>query len=287
MDFPGNEVAADNQRRRMEEVSRSPVDGAVESAIFVASPALAVGSALTANGTTSAMALTIAGGVVAGLGIVDWFRNLGNSKVNENIEALGRATEEALNRVESALQEHGTSIDEIKARIESPEFKEALASASLQALRTSQSKRIKRLANILANGVKDGDLEPEGLDDSMRAAVELGVTDVAVLRFISSSQIELVTSGYKDAIYGWPHAWLHEVQMRWQASLTNREQAFTQGDFDAGFWRSSLARLQAFGFIAPVQPNPTTNSPGEEPYGLLPRGQEFLNRLSEVFADGR
>jgi hypothetical protein len=99
MTLPENEVAADNQRRRMEELSKSPVGGVVENVISVASPALVVGSALVASGTTSATGLALAGGIVGGLGIMNWFRELGSSKVNENLEALGQATEDALKRV--------------------------------------------------------------------------------------------------------------------------------------------------------------------------------------------
>lgn len=188
MGFPDNEVAADNERRRMEKVSKSPVGAVVEEVISLARPTLAVVSALAVSGSSSATELTIAGGVVGGLGIVDWFRKLGSSKVNENLESLGQATEDALKRVEDTLLKQGKSIDEIKARIESQEFKDGMASASLQALRTTQQQRLTRLALILANGVKEGDLETESLDDMMRAAVELSDSDVNVLERIVQAQ---------------------------------------------------------------------------------------------------
>lgn len=110
---------------------------------------------MIASGASSATGITVAGSVVAGLGIVDWFRKLGAAKVNENLESLGQATEDALNRVERVLSEHGTSIDELKSRLNSQGFKDGMASASLQALRTAQSNRLKRLALILANGVRE------------------------------------------------------------------------------------------------------------------------------------
>jgi len=71
MSSPENEVAADNQRRRMEEVSKSSVGDIVENAISAARPALSVGSALLASGNTSVTGLAVAGGIVGGLGIVD------------------------------------------------------------------------------------------------------------------------------------------------------------------------------------------------------------------------
>jgi hypothetical protein len=53
MSLPENEVAADNQRRRMEKLSKSPVGGVIENVISVASPALAAGSALAVKGATA------------------------------------------------------------------------------------------------------------------------------------------------------------------------------------------------------------------------------------------
>jgi DNA-binding transcriptional MerR regulator len=253
----------------------------IEDAVSLARPALAAASAVVVAGASSGSGLAIAGSVVAGLGIVDWFRKLGTAKVNENLEALGEATEDALNRVERVLLEHGTSIDEIKSRLNSQDFKDDMASASLQALRTTQSNRLKRLALILANGVREDDLGPESLDDMMRAAVELKEIDVKVLQFISSRQ-ESLLAGAEKAVDGWPHAWLDKVQRLWQESLRERGTLYAPGKFNGSEWRSSLSRLHSFGFIIPVQPNMTTNSLGEEPFGLLLDGRKFLDRLSEI-----
>jgi hypothetical protein len=192
----------------------------------------------------------------------------------------------AISAVRNDLATLYEQYENLRSRVDSlgsdPRFADAIAALALRAMHTSVKERLKRLARIVANGVKNDDLVPEGLDDMMRAAAELSNVDVAVLEFISSKQLELVSPGYKDAIYGWPDAWLREVQMRWQAALRERGKAFAQGEFNAGQWRSSLARLHSLGFVTPVQTNPTTNSPGEEPYGLLPLGQGFLERLQEI-----
>jgi hypothetical protein len=137
------------------------------------------------------------------------------------------------------------------------------------------------MALILANGVKRDDLQPESLDDMMRAATELRDIDLKVLNFIFSKQSSLL-AGAEKAVDGWPHAWQDSVQKLWQESLRERGSAFTPQMFSGGEWRSALSRLQSFGFIVPVQPNPTTNSPGEEPYGLLPHGHRFLEHLREI-----
>jgi len=49
-------------------------------------------------------------------------------------------------------------------------------------MHTSVKDRLKRLARIVVNGVKEGDLEPESLDDMMRAATELSEPDISLLK---------------------------------------------------------------------------------------------------------
>jgi DNA-binding transcriptional MerR regulator len=271
MGLPENEVAADNRRRRMEEISKSPIGGVIGNVISVARPALAVGSTVVTSGAT-VTGLAVAGGIVGGLGIVDWFRRLGSSKVNENLESLGQATEEALSRVENTLRKHGTSIDEIKARIESPEFKNGIASASLQALRTTQRNRLNRMAFILANGVKEDDLEPENLDDMMRAAVELKDADVVLLGKIYESQKSILNEPRMN-----PTNWFGQVQTRWNEFVDS-------GALDASkhlVYRSSLSRLESHGLIQKFR-EISTAGVGLEPYALLVEGMKFYERLQEI-----
>jgi hypothetical protein len=275
MGFPQNEVAADNQRRRMEDISESSVGGAIEGVVSVARPTLALGSSLVASGTSTASALAVAGSIVAGLGIVDWFRKLGTTKVAENLEALGQAAEDAFNRVERVLEEQGESIDEIKRRFESEELKQAMASASLQALRTTEKKRLERLALILANGVKEDDLEPESLDDIMRAAIELKNTDIFRLGKLYQLWKPLLdrTRRAKNATSSPPN-FHSEIQTVWHGfgrSLNPAEQLE---------YRGSFARLQSHGMIQQVAFS--NNEVGREPYVLLEDGARFYERIQEI-----
>jgi len=274
MSIPENEVAADNQRRRMEEASKSPVGSVIGNAVSLASPALTVGSAVIASGASAGTGLAIAGGVVAGLGIVEWFRKLGASKFSENLEILGQATENALTRVEASLRVQGRTIDALKARIESQEFKNGMASASLQALRTTQDDRLKRMALILANGAKEGDLEPESLDDMMRAAVQLKEIDIQLLRRLYDSQAGLLAS-HKSL----SSEWSQQVALGWSNSFSSLDSLDARGS------RGSLARLQASGFIQEVRTMMTpTGRMGTQPFGLLPEGKKFYESLREIAA---
>jgi hypothetical protein len=275
MSIPENEVAADNQRRRIEEISKSPVGGVIENAVTLARPALAVGAAVIASGASSATELAVAGSVVAGLGIVDWIRKLGSAKVNENLEALGQATEDALNRVEATLRAHGISLDEINRRLNSAEFREGMASAALQALRTGQQSRLKRMALILANGVKDGDLENEPVDDMMRVAVELRDTDLIMLGRLYQLWKPLLDRVDRNRhATSSPPNFHNEIQNVWRdfgRSLNPAEQLE---------YRGSFARLQSHGMIQQV--GFSNNEVGREPYVLLEDGAKFYERLQEI-----
>jgi hypothetical protein len=277
MGFSENEVAADNERRKLEEASKSSVGGLIENAALLARSSLAVGAAVIATGASSATRLAVAGSVVSAFGIVDWFRKLGGAKVDENLELLGQATEDALNRVENILREQGASIGEIKARIESQEFAEGMASASLQALRTTQGGRLKRMARILANGVRENDLEPESLDDMMRAAVELKSKDIELLGTLNKSQAGILKS-YQSL----SSEWSQQVAASWPNDFSFLD---SPGSREA---RSSLARLQSAGLVQEVRTMMTpTGRAASQPFGLLPEGQRFFERIREVVSDQR
>jgi len=275
MAITGNEVQAANQIRRDEELSKSPVGSVIESGLPVAGAAVSLGTALVSGGSTG---LIVAGSIVAASGIVDWLRKLGTSKVSENLEALGQATEDALNRLESALRTQGTTIDEIRLRLESKELKDAMASASLQALRTTQKDRLVRLSLVLANGLKENDLKPESTDDMMRAAVELKDTDILMLGKLYPlykpllDRMERARPGRPESV---PN--LHnEIQNIWHdfgRSLNPAEQLE---------YRGSFARLQSHGMIQQV--TFSNSEVGREPYLLLKEGAKFYERLQEIGA---
>jgi hypothetical protein len=263
-----NEVAAANHQRRVDEESCSPVNRIVGELVVGASPAIAVASAVSSANFGSA-GLAIAGGIIGGFGIIDWFRRLGSSKVSDNLETLGEATEEALNRVERILREQGVTIDEIKARLESEGFREGMASASLQALRTTQESRLRRMAEILATGIERDELRPDITDGLMRAAAELQDRDVELLQRIYEAQASLLFSRQRLS-----SDWGEQVALGW----ANRF-----GFLDSENWigaRSSLARLQSMGFIQDVRTNMvSTGELRTQPFGLLPEGKRFIERI--------
>ncbi len=259
-----NEVAADNKMRQFESLSKPATGGLLAGVEAVAESASLVigrpGVGLIAK------TIGVAKKFTAGLGV---------ATLDENIAHLGNAAELAISRVERKLDGQGVRLDEIERRIASPELQEGISEAILQAQRTTQKKRLERMAWILASGVAENDLEPESLDDMLRAALELKERDVLTLGLICSRQAKILSDAEK-----WPQHWYDNVRKDWQASGFDES-----GKSDHVGLKSSLSRLAAFGFIIAIPPATTTNSPGREPFALLREGMRFYERIQEIGRD--
>jgi hypothetical protein len=168
--------------------------------------------------------------------------------------------------------------ENLRGRIESlgsdPKFAEAIAALALRAMQTSVKDRLKRLARIVVNGVKDDDLEPESIDDMMRAAVELRGIDIQLLKKLYDAQSGLLSS-HKSL----SSEWSQQVAYGWSNSFSFLDSPDAQGA------RGSLVRLQASGLIQEVRTMMTpTGRMGTQPFGLLPEGKKFYERLQEIAA---
>jgi hypothetical protein len=128
------------------------------------------------------------------------------------------------------------------------------------------------MALILANGVKENDLEPESLDDMMRAAVELKEADIVLLGKIYESQKSLLKQPRSN-----PSHWFGEIQTYWDRFVDS-------GALDASkhlAYRSSLSRLESCGLIQKIRQIDTA-AVGLEHYALLEEGMKFYERLQEI-----
>ena len=170
---------------------------------------------------------------------------------------------------------------ELRERIESlrtdPKFAKAVAALALHAMHTSVKDRLKRIARIAVNGVKEDDLEPESLDDMMRAAVELTEGDIVLLRAIYEKQIGLLRTGaYLSA------EWSQQVAANWSMHFNHLDSP------EFLHVRSSLARLQSLGLVAPVETMMSRNgSIAHQPFGMVLEGKKFYERLQDLATDDR
>jgi hypothetical protein len=260
-----NEVAIDNRMRRAEKQNQSPINLLLEGA---ESASLAVGLA-TGSRTVGTIAKTF--------GIAKRFTSgLGVATLSENLDHLGDAAEAAFARVEARLESQGCQIEEIERRLNSPELLEGIKAATLQAQRTKDKKRLERMALILANGFAENDLEPESLDDMMRAAVELKDADIIMLERIYAlekpllDRMDRVRRGRPELLPNL-HGEIQNVWHNFGRSLNPAEQLE---------YRGSFARLQSHGLIQQV--TISNSAVGQEPYLLLGDGAKLYERLQEI-----
>jgi hypothetical protein len=168
---------------------------------------------------------------------------------------------------------------ELRERIESlqsdQQFAEAISALALRAMQTSVKDRLRRLARIVVNGVKEDDLEAESLDDMMRAAVELKGADIVLLGKIYESQRSLLMQRGLN-----PTNWFGQIQTYWNKFVDS-------GALDASkhlAYRSSFSRLESHGLIQKLR-EISTAGVGLEHYALLEEGLKFYERLQEISAN--
>jgi hypothetical protein len=122
------------------------------------------------------------------------------------------------------------------------------------------------------NGVKDDNLDPESLDDMMRAAVELKEANIVLLQKIYNSQ---------NPMLGWKNLnsdnWHGNIQGIWRAFVDSGN---LNSQEHLGY-RSSFARLESLGFIQRVE-NAGMYGVGKDLYALLLEGKKFYEHLQEI-----
>jgi phospholipid N-methyltransferase len=122
--FPENEVAADNQQREFEELSRTP------------------GGKLVTGAKNLISLVPGAGPIANAIGLSKIMMNMGLSTVEENIDFLGKATAAALDRIERKLETQGVCVEEIAQKYHGHEFAASIEAVVLQTQRTRQKTRL-------------------------------------------------------------------------------------------------------------------------------------------------
>jgi hypothetical protein len=202
--------------------------------------------------------------------LIQDLRNLAATKDEENLIYFAEAVVADLRRLYSMNDAMKRLIED---QLKSKEFHQTVANATLHIVRTNVQIRLQRVALLIVNGLKSRDLEPESLDDMMRAAVELTEWDVAVLGKMCGSQQHLLTNRRGSA------DWSEQVGHVW----INWSRIFNLGEDQHVKLRSSLSRLQSIGLIGEVQTHFVKDgSLATQAFGLLPEGKKFYERLQEI-----
>ena len=242
-------------RIKSEGLSSSPVDGNVEKAATLG------GIILEAIGFA---------GASCSVKFLPTLKSLPVNKDEGNLIYFGEALVDDIRRLYRLYEGLKRQFDE---RIDSPEFSNAVANATLHITRTNIEGRLKRLANLIANGVRENELETESLDDMMRGAVELSEADIALLKQIYDLEfIALRDSGSSDRDR------LSRITDLW---IARTKIAAERGGIDLAKSRGSIARLEAHAFVQLRTPG---FGSGAEIVVLLDDGAKFYERLQEIAA---
>jgi hypothetical protein len=176
----------------------------------------------------------------------------------------------AINAVRNDLKTLYERDAELRERVESlqtdPKFAEAISAVALRAMQTSVKQRLSRLARIVVNGVKEGDLEPESLDDMMRAAVELKALDLQLLGDIYRA---LPNISHELQLYMfWENYW--------------KEAPAKYAGKSIGSIASGFERLESHGLIFRLRRNAPDGSPTGNIHQITDDGKKFYQRLQEI-----
>jgi hypothetical protein len=196
----------------------------------------------------------------------------GKLPVEKMIENLESAAFEEVRRIWEQLDGQAKRQQEFESRLESKEAQSAYLSAFLHGLRTSDPEKHSRLARLTINCIFENDMKPESLDGMMRAAVELKEADIILLGKIYDVLAKLLD--YNQTLSS---EWCQQIAAGWSNNFTFLDSPSQRGS------RSSLARLQSAGLIQEVRTMMTpTGELRTHPFGLLPEGKKFYERLQEV-----
>jgi hypothetical protein len=270
-----SEYAARKSGREMDALQESSVaDQILDSISGTGAVVATIGAVLV---PPAAPSLAVVSASLLGLGLFRKALKFGKPSAEQMVEEMDAEADHQYQCIWEALDGHTARQLEFEARLQGQEAESARLSALFHGLRTSDSDKHTRLARLTINCIFEDDLKPESLDGMMQAAVELNARDILALDFICSRQSKILADAEK-----WPEQWYDNVRRDWQVSGFEQGVA-TQyaGSNDVGL-KSSLSRLSAFGFIIAVPPVLTQNSPGKEPYALLPDGKKFYKRLQEI-----
>jgi hypothetical protein len=203
---------------------------------------------------------------------------LGQPSVEKMIDDLESAAYEEVRRIWERLDGQDERQRGFDARLDSHEAQAAYLSACFHGLRTSDPAKHSRLGRLTINCVFEGDLQPEGLDGMMRAAVELTEHDIEVLGSIYKMQNHLFSPQEMRKEYRWR---VDAIRLLWEERWKSQAFSSYQGSNGLAF-NSSCARLQSAGLIASIGTKTILQGPTMHDFELLPEGKKFHERLQEI-----
>jgi hypothetical protein len=181
------------------------------------------------------------------------------AKINERIDVLVEAVNSKTNATD--------------AKVESPQFAEAIRLAIEETWRTTDMKKVKRFGAILGNSAVPNDNPDAPLDavDFIRAVAQLDDRDIKALRTLCPpSAYSMSTSrNYSNLDDSNPVA-----QFGADAARMADEAKLARDDF-----YSSCKRLEGFGLAIELPRNPSRTAPSDYSFRLTHRGERLITLL--------
>jgi hypothetical protein len=165
----------------------------------------------------------------------------------------------------------------VRATIDSTEFKEAIAVALEETVRTPNTEKAEQFSSILV-----GSLDPNIIEDSPAKASSL-IRDVAQL-----DKTDLLVLGILRRVYG--HLFPPTPSYQDPNAFTEQFQDFKDAVTGSGIlteeFQSVCERLRGFGLAAEVLRNPSRMSPSDYCYRPTRRGLKLLTLLGQASPEG-
>jgi hypothetical protein len=220
---------------------------------------------------TMASASNPVGVAVASSRLIASLKRLAAGKDESNLVYFAEALIDDLHRLSGSCDDMRRRIDELA---DSSGFGEAVENATLYITRTNVKNRLRRLARVIVNGVRDGDLQTENVDDMMRLSVTLSEEDVHVLRIVYEMQTDLLSTESQQRAHR-----VNQLTRRWQ-EWWNQHHLEYWGIQGLRFMNSS-ARLLGEGLVGPL-PRSFAGSPTQNDLELSISGMRFYEHLREI-----
>jgi hypothetical protein len=144
--------------------------------------------------TVREIMLKIAGNLHNPVGLALAIKNHFSSKTRfERIGQVFLAFNHKIECLEKECKENKVKAEAIEDRTKSPQFVEAFVAAAEEAVRTADSRKLDRLANVLANGADPDTLQPDDdLSSFVRDVAQLSESDINTLDSIAQAlQLQL------------------------------------------------------------------------------------------------
>jgi hypothetical protein len=202
----------------------------------------------------------------------------GQTPVETLLEQLETAAIDEIRRIWNCIEGQQMRLREFEGRLQSQEAQSVYLSAIFHGLRTSDPKKQSRLGILTINCIYANDVEPESLDEMMRAAVELKEADLMLLSDMYEMQSPFMRTDQ----------WLNkQINERWNIlsgywqRYWDQNQARYRG-LEGERLMGSFGKLEYLGLIAPGPNRSSASSPVASCYLLLPDGMRFYERHLEI-----